>query len=381
MTSETPMNSGKLCSALSLLGFKQASRTALSILSLVAMFTLFCAGASLGQAPSPLPGTTFRGQVPSGVGSRPPITQAIRDGRSARAQSSSPKPSPQSLGVTDVGAQYSYVTIEIPNTAFVQPNSINNLGVAAGYYGDANYALHGFVWQNGLVQVVDYPGAIGTELTGVNNRGIAFGTYWDSKYNTYTFTYSIANATWTVLPAIPGTWQDLFGYGGINDRGEATGCAFGFYGTLSWIWHPDSETYSYYTVPDATEAGTCGLALNNGRVAGVLGTVDSYVQQLFIGKPGERFLTTVVPPSLMSAGFFPPFNLNASDTLVGTWAGSNSTTISGFMLTRSGAFSVLNVPGADQTYLAGINDSGVLCGNIYYSATGASPGFIAYPLH
>ena len=38
---------------------------------------------------------------------------------------------------------------------------------------------HGFVWQNGALQTVDYPGAVYTYLFGVNNQGVAIGLYGD----------------------------------------------------------------------------------------------------------------------------------------------------------------------------------------------------------
>jgi hypothetical protein len=34
----------------------------------------------------------------------------------------------------------------------------------------------------------------------------------------------------------------------------------------------------------------------------------------------------------------------------------------------------------NESYLTGINDSGVLCGSVFDSATGAGPGFVAYPV-
>jgi hypothetical protein len=183
---------------------------------------------------------------------------------------------------------------------------------------------------------------------------------------------------------LPGTWQPIFGgyniNAGINDEGVAAGCADGFVGTLTWIWHPDSQGYTFYTAPAATEAATCGQAVNNRRsVMGSLSTAFSNSQFIYLGDIGDRYTTISLPSSLMSAGIFAPYGINDSDAIVGTFYTANFVSVSGFLRTGDGVFTVVNEPGADQTYLTGINDLGVLVGDTYNTTTGASPGFVAYP--
>jgi hypothetical protein len=274
---------------------------------------------------------------------------------------------------------YSFVNINIANAAYVEPTAINNNEVVAGYYADANYVTHGFVWQQGTVQTIDYPGALATAFTGINNRGVLIGTYQDDNYATYTVTYSLVDASWSVLPNVPGGWQEEFGIAGINDDGVAVGCAAEF-GVLSWLWHPDSQTFSYFTAPAAAEASTCAFGVNSkGSAAGTFVVAYSSSPILFL-KDGRDEFTSISLPSNLQGTVFGPFGLNDSGTIVGTFYTANFAVVSGFIRYRDGTFVVVNQPGVDQTYLTGINDFGVLVGDTYDNATGASPGFVAYPL-
>jgi probable HAF family extracellular repeat protein len=298
----------------------------------------------------------------------------------ARESAGNAAAAPRRMATAQAAAQYSFVSINIPNSAFVQPNAINNVGLVVGYYADENYNNHGFLWQNGTVQTIDYPGALSTSLTGINDWGVMIGAYQDENYNTYTVTYSLANSAWTVLPNLPGGLQEVFGIAGINDEGLAVGCAGGFLGPQSWIWHPDSQSYSYFTAPAASEATTCGQIINNfGSVVGSMSIVYSNSPFLFLGDYGNRYTNFSLPSSLNSPGLVAPFGINDADTIVGSFFTADYASASGFILTRGGSFTVFNQPGADQTYLTGINDFGVLCGDTYDPSTGQSPGFVAYP--
>jgi hypothetical protein len=338
------------------------------------------------QTPGNLPVPPVPQNIPSAFVVKAPPTPALSGilspyQRIQQAQASTNDPaaiiSAQTPATALETAKYFFVYINIPNAAFVQPNAINNAAVVTGYYADANYNIHGFLWQQGTVQTIDYPGATATAFGGINNRGVLIGTYQDVNGGTYAVTYSLVNSAWTVLPDIPGGWQQLSGTVGINDDGVAVGCA-GQFGLLSWIWHPDSQSYSYFTAPAAAEATTCGEGINNkGNVVGSLSVAYSNSSFVFLRKGGERYETIGLPSSL-SGQLFSPFGINDSDTIVGTF--STATSASGFIRTRGGVFKFVNDPDyPGQTYVTGINDSGILSGDTYNPVTGQSPGFVAYP--
>jgi len=283
--------------------------------------------------------------------------------------------------------QYSYIYINIPNSTFVQPNAINDAGLVVGWYLDSSYNYHGIVWQNGTLQYVDYPGALQTSLQGVNNLGQIIGVYEDASFLTHVATYSLASSAWSDLPAIPGGWSEFVGSAiSLNDEGEALGCAasdtIGFV-ELTWIWHPERQAYSYLTSAAAGPGETCGEAMNDWQT--VVGLMDTAYGSL---NPGSSFLFLgdnlteypIVPfPSSLQGTPVAPFGLNNRGTIAGSVSLPPDNSVSGFLRNPDGVFSIVNDTAWPQTYLTGVNDFGVLVGDVYDPTTGLSPGFVAYP--
>jgi len=146
---------------------------------------------------------------------------------------------------TPASARYKFMTIGPKDSQNAYAEGINNAGLVTGFYEDSSSDYHGFVWQNGTFQKVDYPGAVDTFLYGVNNLGVAIGSYGDGFSGPeHAVTYSVQSGTWTALPDIPN--QSLnFGYG-INDAGVAVGDTLG----VAWIWHPTKLSYSFLMCPE-----------------------------------------------------------------------------------------------------------------------------------
>lgn len=284
---------------------------------------------------------------------------------------------------------YSFVTVAIPNATYVQPNGVNNAGVVTGYYDDANYNTHGFIWKNGTAQTLDYPGATGTYLTGINNRGIVVGYYTNATVNIYAVTYSISLATWSVLPDIPDYIQVQ--PTGINDNGEAVGNARTWYplGMLSWIWHPDSQSYSFFSAPGAQEASTYPTGVNEDeQVVGwfsswpILAGQIGFLRQGCRGDDGEDSDRDCTYEQINVPGGFGttvPLGVNNHGTTAGYFFNVNVGEY-GFVRTRDGVFTAVNVPSsAGNTQVTGINDNGALCGYAFTPPTYSEFGFVAYP--
>ena len=284
---------------------------------------------------------------------------------------------------TPGSVQYSYVYINIPNATFIQPNAINDAGLVVGWYLDSSFNYHGFIWQNGTLQYVDHPGALQTNLTGINNLGQIIGLYEDASFNVHAATYSPANSAWSDLPVIPGAWQLYIESAiSLDDEGEALGCAAGdtLPTELTWIWHPASQAYSYLTSAAAGPGLTCGEALNDFRtVVGFMGTAyDGNPPFLFLGDNLTGYPIVPLPPSLQGSGVA-PLGLNNRGTVAGTVYFPSENSVSAFLRNRDGVFSIVNDAAWPQTYLTGVNDFGVLIGDVYDPTTGLSPGFVAYP--
>ncbi len=268
-------------------------------------------------------------------------------------------------------AQYRFLKIHIPNSTAAYANGVNNAGLVTGWYTDASNATHGFTWQNGTLQTVDYSGALNTYLNGVNNQGVATGYYLDVNYNAHAVTYSVSSGAWSVLPDIP-NYSANEGYG-INDAGVAVGQASGRpFGTLAWIWHPTSASYSYFTAPGAGAASTYPFAINDqGNVVGYF--YDEANFQYNFLKEGDTYTIIDVPGAHDTYAL----GINNSGMIAG-WFYSAGYYILGFLRTSGGVFAAVNLPGSGETQIGGINDQGDICGSWLNPAL-VQEAFVAYP--
>jgi uncharacterized membrane protein len=229
-------------------------------------------------------------------------------------------PSARPTADTPASAQYKFITIGVAgsNTAWVW--GINNTGLVSGNYEDASAVYHGFVWQNGALQTVDYPGALYTYLFTVNNQGVAIGLYDDASNTEHAVIYSVGDGTWATLPDVP-SYPNNEGYG-INDGGVAVGNAYSAdYGaSVAWIWHPDTSAYSFFTVPGSAQYTTSPTGINGkGQIVGAFCTAnpcynDSGVYFGFL-KQGDTY-TTINPPGASGTR---ACGVDNSGTIVGEW--------------------------------------------------------------
>jgi probable HAF family extracellular repeat protein len=281
---------------------------------------------------------------------RPPNTQMA---------SSSAKPA---VG-TPASADYKFITIAAPDSSYTVADGINNAGVVTGYYLDSSSNYHGFVWQNGVFQTVNYPGAVDTVLGGLNNRGVAMGSHGDGTTN-HTATYNVSTGIWTALPDIPNYSQND-GYC-INDLGVAVGNAFEGSTAVAWIWDPVTLSYSFFTVPGATQYTTSPSCINDrNQIAGYY--VDSSgAYQGFIYEYGTYTIVNV--PGAVDTYLD---GINNSGTIQGQIFDA-ALVAEGFVETSGGRFAIVNYPGAGATAIVGINDRGDLCGG-YGGADFAEP--------
>jgi uncharacterized membrane protein len=282
---------------------------------------------------------------------------------------------PRTVGKNGIPAtsQYRLHAIEIPNATAVQANGINNAGLITGWYQDASYNVHGFTWLRGAVQSVDYPGAVYTYLNAVNSQGVAIGYYGDGTAQ-YAVTYAVQSGAWSVLPSIAG-YLDNAGFG-INDAGEAVGQADGYVvGYLAWIWHPSTQSYSFFTVPGAAQASTYPFGINNkGQAVGWFADVPRSNTQRGFLKEGDAFTNIDVPGAFYGTS---AFAISGNGAIAGSFCKKGP--CGGFVRTSAGVFTLVNVSGSQgTTMVSGVNDRGVICGYAYNSDF-VEQAFVGYP--
>jgi len=115
-------------------------------------------------------------------------------------------------GVSFIDENGVYTTITVPGEATddVQAENLNNSDTVVGYAYNALQHEDGFVWQNGVGTIVDYPGATDTIIYGINSSGELVGEAdFGNSNDAIVFTAAIAPTP------EPGTFYLLIGAGMI----------------------------------------------------------------------------------------------------------------------------------------------------------------------
>jgi probable HAF family extracellular repeat protein len=275
---------------------------------------------------------------------------------------------------TAASSQYRFVTFDgAPGALVTEAYGVNNSGLVSGFYLDAAGNWHGLLWQNGVLRIVDYPGAPVTFFGGVNDVGLVILNHGDVTTQ-HAATYNTHRATWTTLPDISG-YPLNFG-NGINNSGVGLGaaCTGNINAVASncvgWTW--DEGVYSFFTAPEADQAlgGTYSNGINNrGQVVGYFEDA-SLVTHGFL-KNGDTFATIDVPAASSTYAL----NINDSDEIAGYYLEAGN--YHGFVRGRDGQFTTVNVPGAVWTGIEANDDRGDLAGQ-FLDSSGVTHGFVAF---
>jgi len=222
-----------------------------------------------------------------------------------------------------------------PDASFSEATNINDRGDVTGQWGDANGFFHGFLLSDGVLTILDVPGATDTYALGINDSGLVAG-YWD-----------LLDVNGNALAIYGFTWKD----GGfidtqINFPGAAGSGLFGVNarGDLSGVWVPDFFS-----------------GIEHGFVCPKSAPCFSYdgpIQGTFPFTDGKE--------------------INAHGQVVGINIGDDGI---GHSYLMSGAtFTEIDFPGSTGTGAFGINSAGQIVGK-YFTADGLTHGFLAQPAH
>lgn len=319
----------------------------------VALALAFLGGATLGCMPA-------NGAPPGTAGTLRNIP--ARSGKPAQDAG---------LGVaTTETAQYTFITIDAPQTNYTAAYGVNDLGVVTGFYTDSAGNYHGFVWRHGKLDTVDGPDSVDTLLGDANNANVVVGN-WGDFTTQHAALHPIGTTEWITLPDIEGKPFNLGD--GINDLGLAVGAAGeGNLNSASsfvgWIW--DGYKYSFFTVPGAS--GTYGTQPNGindrGQIVGLFDDASGDTHGFL--KEDDKFTVFDFPGAVNTN----PFGINNRGEIAGNY--TTATAGHGFIEVK-GNFITLDVPGAAQTIIYGLNDAGDLAGN-WFDTDGNGHGFVAF---
>jgi uncharacterized membrane protein len=220
-----------------------------------------------------------------------------------------------------------------PDASFSEATNINDRGDVTGQWADANGFFHGFLLRDGVLTILDVPGATDTFALGVNDSGLVAG-YWD-----------LLDANGNALAILGFTWKDgAFIDTQINFPGAAGSGLFGVNarGDLSGVWLPDFFS-----------------GIEHGFVCPKSAPCFSYDAPV----PG-------------SVPFTDGKEINAHGQVVGVHIGDDGIWHSYLM--TGGTFTEIDFPGSTGTGAFGINSADQIVGK-YFTADGLTHGFLAQP--
>ena len=210
-----------------------------------------------------------------------------------------------------------FTTYSVPNSYMTGFNHRVDSGVTVGTYQDATKLhMHGFALSGGKMVTVNYPKAVQTWLNGMNASGTAVGGYTTGLYSKG---FQLANGTYKSI-SYPNALNTMME--SINDNGLVVGYymdATMFHG-ITW----QNGTFHKIDFPNAQ----FGTILNDVNKSGVI--------------VGNRY---------------------------------NQDFAFGFIY-KNGAFAKIVYSGAKATSVGGINNNGVISGQLFFTA-GNQPGYTA----
>jgi hypothetical protein len=283
------------------------------------------------------------------------------------------------------------------NGTFAQ--SINDLGVIAGFYYDAKGLSHGFVRSaEGAFTTFDVPGAVnGSSPIYLNDAGTIVGYSLDVNLLFHAFlrhpdgTFSVFVGPDSCTTGTPGgcygseaTFVSLFGSSAGNfEDNSGNFVSHGFirapFSNISTFDAPGAGNGAY----QGTGCPGCNLGVNLwGAIAGSL-TDANNVFHGFLRSPEGTFTTFEAKGS--GSGAYQgtgcssdcPMALNDFGVITGSYFDSNSVQ-HGFLRTFDGNFETVDPGGTQGTQPESINDAGIIVG-YYYDANFVYHGFLRLP--
>jgi uncharacterized membrane protein len=230
-----------------------------------------------------------------------------------------------------------------------------------------------------VITLFDYPGATSTSLFGINSRGQVVGGAVVSP-NVYPFVLDSTKGTITNLSTVPGNNNTIVA--GINDQGETVGGAVNGddFTEVAYIRSKDG-VFTFFSNPNAVSQTEARGINETGLVTGYLDTFDGTAG--FVYDSGnlsfEDFAPSLftLPHGINNRGEIVGSSLffSENDPCQGAPAGASIFQY-GLYRAANGSITYFQVNG-QRTRGRGINDSGLIVGDVFDPASGRTKVFIA----
>jgi hypothetical protein len=182
----------------------------------------------------------------------------------------------------------------VPGATFTSAEAVNNFGVIAGFYADANSRQHGFIRSadGSSYTTIDFPGAkvTATDVFGINDLGDVVGTYYDGSGHAF---IRSANGIFAAFD-LPGLYTSA---DAINNNRLILGST-----DKAGFLRRSDGTYETFNVPghDGGFVQPSG-GINDAGV--VVGTADSAGDDFIRSSDGTSFII-FNPPGLSGSEVF-----------------------------------------------------------------------------
>lgn len=278
---------------------------------------------------------------------------------------------------------YRFQTVQSPTGGYFSLLDVNNHG---RFYGTSVESVHvrAFILQEGVFSMLEGPtGALGTIAGGLSDDGVATGSYYTATLidpasgQEYrgphaAFIYDgVSYTTFTVPDA-----SETFARGISPDGRYVSGYAVTSSGIVGFLYDRKTAQSELIERPGAYQTIAQGINSSYMLVGGDVFETDQEPFTRFEGftydiTSGER----VSHPLSGWVGW--AFRAIDDNGRIAGWLVNESFAQIGFVGTPE-AFELMMVPEADNTFIHGINNAGVLVGS--YTNGGAYFGFIATPV-
>jgi hypothetical protein len=263
------------------------------------------------------------------------------------------------------------------------PWGINQSGVIAGYYIDANNLVHGFVrTASGVITEFDATGLSSTYVSGVNRIGQIVGNGAHKAGQTNYVHGFLRNPNGNFVHVDPAGLtgsQNTFNLS-INDGGEIAGSYVDLAGVEHGFLRSPGGTYTVVDEPNAVTnesgLGTVITAINaSGEVTGYYNDKNTFLIFGFTRDTSGNFMVFSAPGSGINfdtGTFAGP--INASGQVAGDFL-DDSFVSHPYLLSSTGVITEFSITAATQTFVESMNDAGVILGQ-YADSHSLQHGFL-----
>ena len=267
---------------------------------------------------------------------------------------------PETLNLT-------FTTIDVPGAMNTVVTAINTSGEMVGYWYNPGPKATGFLLSGGNFTFFEYPGSGTTEPFGINDSGLISGTAFLFQ-NTASVGFIYDGTTFTTI-RVPAR-QHTVVYG-VNDAGAIVGGDGG--ASANQAFELAGSRFRNVTPPPGGWITAVATRINNSNE--IVGLTTAAATNGFAFKQG-KFQTVTFPGSgtLTTTAW----GVNDSGIIVGTYSGCSPCTFHGFVL-MNGRYLSIDYPGAEATYIDGINNAGQLVGSYTFDQQ-TFHGFVTTPV-